>query len=100
MHTQTRQFISLGDFVSVRFRCKGKGCRTELTLPLQDDYTRTHPADFCPNCGSGWLRLSDVNPATAAPVLEQLVDALRSISEWPGQCQISLEIKHDGEQHG
>jgi hypothetical protein len=95
MNIQTKQFISLSDISSFRFRCKTKGCGTELSLPLQENYSLTHPADKCPNCGNGWLRPSDVNPATAAPYLEQLVTAIRSVSEWPGQCEISLEIRPD-----
>jgi hypothetical protein len=93
MQTSTKQYIGLSDFASFRFRCKTKGCGTELSLPLQANYTLTHPAATCPNCKVGWLRLSDVTGVTAAPQLEQLVGAIRSISEWPGQCQISLELK-------
>jgi hypothetical protein len=93
MHTQTRQYLALGDISSFRFSCKTKGCGTELSLPLQENYTSTRPADRCPNCGCGWLKLSDVTDVSAAPLLEQLVAAIRSIPTWPGQCQISLEIK-------
>ncbi len=100
MHTQTKQYIALNDIASFRFRCKTKGCGTELSLPLQENYTLTHPAAKCPNCNAGWLRLSDVTGVTAAPQLEQLVAAIRAISEWPGQVQISLEIRTDGEQRG
>jgi hypothetical protein len=93
MHTQTKNFIALGDIASFRFRCKSKGCCTELSLPLQENYSLTKPADWCPNCGAGWLKISDVTDVSAAPLLEQLVAAIRSIPTWPGQCQISLEIK-------
>lgn len=96
MHTQTKQFISLSDIASFRFRCKNKGCGTELSLPLQDDYSRTHPADRCPNCGSGWLKPSEVANFTAAPLLEQIVAAIRSVSTWPGICDIALEVRTDG----
>jgi hypothetical protein len=60
MQTQTRKFISLGDFVSFRFRCKTKGCGTELSLPLQENYTLTHPAAKCPNCNAA-LRFSKLH---------------------------------------
>ena len=98
MDTQTKQFISLGDIVSFKFRCKNKKCGTELSLPLQENYTLTKPADWCPNCGAGWLRISDTTNISAAPFLEQLVSALRSISAWPGLCDLSLEIRTDGQQ--
>ena len=93
MTNQTKTFIALGDIASFRFTCTNRGCGTELTVPLQEDYSRTHAADKCPNCHEGWLKPSDVNSATAAPLLEQIVAAIRSISEWPVQCQISLELK-------
>jgi hypothetical protein len=98
MHTQTRQYIAINDILSFKFRCKNKKCGTELSLPLQENYSLTKPADWCPNCGAGWLKISDVTNVSAAPFLERLVSAIRSISEWPGQCEIALEIKPNVEQ--
>jgi hypothetical protein len=97
MLTQTKRYIALGDISAFRFRCKNKKCGTELSLPLQENYSLTKPADWCPNCGAGWLKISDVTCVSAAPFLEQLVSSLRSISAWPGQCEISVEIKPDGQ---
>jgi hypothetical protein len=39
------------------------------------------------------LKLSDVTDYSAVPLLEQLVAAIRSISTWPGQCEVSVEIR-------
>jgi hypothetical protein len=92
MNTQSKQFISLSDITGFRFRCKGKRCGAELSLPLQENYSLTHPVDCCPNCGSPWLKLSDAQNGTVVPLLEQIVSSIRSLSSWPGVCEVNLEV--------
>jgi hypothetical protein len=92
MNTQSKQFISLSDITGFRFRCKGKRCGAELSLPLQENYSLTHPVDSCPNCGNPWLKLSDGPNGSVVPLLEQIVTSIRSLSSWPGACSIIAEI--------
>ncbi len=87
-----KQSINLNEITGFRFRCKGKRCGAELSLPLQESYSLTHPVDSCPNCGSPWLRLSDGPNGTVVPKLEQIVASIRSLSSWPGACGITAEI--------
>jgi hypothetical protein len=93
MNNQTKQYLNLNEITGFRFRCKGKRCGAELSLPFQDNYTRTHPVDSCPNCGSPWLKLSDSANGSVVPLLEQIVNSIRSVTSWPGQCDLALEIK-------
>jgi hypothetical protein len=93
MNTQSKQFISLSDIDGFRFRCTGKRCGAELSLPLQENYSLTHPVDSCPNCGSPWLKLSDSPNGSVVSQLEQIVASIRSLSSWPGVCAVSAEIK-------
>jgi hypothetical protein len=95
MSNQIKQFLNLNEITGFRFRCKGKRCGAELLLPLQDEYTRTHPVDSCPNCGSPWLKLSDSANGTVVPLLEKIVASIRTVSSWPGVCDISIEIAQD-----
>jgi hypothetical protein len=96
MTGQTKKFINLEEIIGLRFCCKNEKCGAELCLPFQNDFTRSRPADKCPNCGAGWLVLTDRSGgSTVAPLLEKIVQEIRSISQWPGQCEITLEIKPD-----
>lgn len=92
MNNQTKQFLNLNEITGFRFRCKGKRCGAELSLPLQENYSRSRSVDSCPNCGSPWLKLSDSANGSVVHLLEQIVSAIRSISSWPGVCDISIEI--------
>ena len=91
MTSQTKQFLNLNEITGFKFRCKNKRCGAELSLPLQENYL-TNPVDSCPNCGSPWLRLSDGPNGTVVPTLERIVTAIRSLSDWPGVCNITAEI--------
>lgn len=93
MTNQTKKLVSFSDIASFRFRCKNKKCGAELSLPLQENYSLTHPVDACPNCGSPWLKLSDGPNGTVVPLLEQIVAGIRALSMCPGVCDISVEIK-------
>jgi hypothetical protein len=92
MTTHTKQHINLNEITGFKFRCTGKRCGAELTLPLQENYSLTHPVDSCPNCGSPWLKLSDSPNGSVVSQLEQIVASIRSLSAWPGVCGISVEI--------
>jgi hypothetical protein len=88
-----KQSINLNEITGFRFRCTGKRCGAELSLPLQENYSLTHPVDSCPNCGSPWLRLSDGPNGTVVPLLEQIACSIKSLSTWPGVCGVSLEVR-------
>jgi hypothetical protein len=97
MTNQTKQFVNLSEITAFRFRCTNKKCGAELSLPLQENYSLTHPADSCPNCGSPWLKFSDGPNSSVVPLLEQIVASIRSLSTWPGVCEVSLEVRPSGE---
>jgi hypothetical protein len=87
-----KNYINLNDVTGFRFRCNNKRCGTELSLPLQESYSLTNPVGACPNCGSPWLKFSDEPNSSVVAQLEQIVSSIRSISGWPGVCEVSLEV--------
>lgn len=87
MTNQTKTFINLGEIAGFHFDCKT--CGVELTVPFGADFTRMKTAHKCPGCGDSWLA---VNDGSAAPALADFVQAIKAISQWPGQCNISVEI--------
>lgn len=89
MTNQTKTFIRLGEIAGFHFCCKT--CGVELTVPLRDDFSRSRTARQCPCCGDSWLAMNEATGGSAA--LEKLVQAARAISEWPGQCEVRLEIR-------
>jgi hypothetical protein len=96
MLTQTRKFISLSDIFSFRFLCKT--CGVEMSLPLrEEDFNKARATHKCPNCRDYWLLLNETASGNAVPALEKFVQSIRALSEWPGQCQISLEIRPEQE---
>lgn len=88
MTNQTKTLINLGEIAGFHFHCKT--CSIEMTVPLREDFSRSRTAHKCPGCGDSWLV---VNEAPGGSVeLEKLVQAVRAIAQWPGQCRISVEI--------
>ena len=63
-----------------------------MSLPLREDSSR-RATQKCPNCGDHWLVLNETAAGSAVPVLEKLVQSIKALSEWPGQCDLALEIK-------
>jgi hypothetical protein len=99
MTSQTKRFIELADLVAFRFRCKGEGCGAELCLPLQANFSRDRSADTCPNCGANWLAITNgVTTSSTAQTLERFVKSIQDISRWPGQFDLTLEVKPDPEE--
>jgi hypothetical protein len=78
MHTQTKQFISLGDISSFRFLCKT--CGVELSLPLREDFTRARATHKCPSCSDYWLLLNETASGSAVPALEKFVQSIKALS--------------------
>jgi Zn finger protein HypA/HybF involved in hydrogenase expression len=87
MKNQTKTFINFGEIAAFHFRCKT--CALELTVPFGADFTRTRTAQKCPGCGDSWLQ---VNDGSAVPALANLVESIRTISQWPGVCEVSIEV--------
>jgi Zn finger protein HypA/HybF involved in hydrogenase expression len=87
MTNQTKTFINFDEITAFRFRCKT--CALELTVPFGADFTRTRTAHNCPGCGDSWLH---VNDGSAVPALADLVESIRTISQWPGVCEVSIEV--------
>lgn len=89
MTNQNRTYITFNEIAALKLHCKT--CGLELSIPLREDTRRaTHK---CPNCGDYWLVLNETTNGSAVPVLEKLVASIKVLSEWPGQCGLSLEIK-------
>jgi len=97
MTSQTKKFIEFSDIVAVRFRCKSDDCGAELSLPLQAKFSRDHKADKCPNCGSAWLLVptNGSSGSSIAPSLERVAQCIHDLSKWPGNFEITLEVKLD-----
>jgi Zn finger protein HypA/HybF involved in hydrogenase expression len=87
MNTKSKTLIGFDEITAFHFRCKT--CSLEMTIPVREDFTRTRTAHKCPSCGDSWLV---VNDGSAAPALANFVQAINAISQWPGQCGISVEI--------
>jgi transcription elongation factor Elf1 len=94
MTTQTKKFINFEDIISYRFNCKR--CGAELCLPLQVDLNKTEPVNTCPNCKKEWAKMNDgTGGISIAGSLAKFAEAIQKISQWPGGCEITLEIKPD-----
>lgn len=87
MNTKSKTLIGFGEIAAFHFRCKT--CGVELSIPLREDFTRTRTAHKCPGCGDSWLA---VNDGSAAPALANFVQSIKTISQWPGECDVSVEI--------
>lgn len=88
MNSQTKTLIGFGEIAAFHFLCKT--CGIELTVPLRDDFSRSRTVHKCPGCGDSWLVVNETPGGSAA--LEKFVQAVTALSQWPGQCKISVEI--------
>lgn len=87
MTTQIKRYVQLADVKGIRFACKN--CKSELFLPLQRSTAQDQPADSCPNCSRPWMV---VNGKQRTKSLDELVRSLWELSEWPGECEVTLEV--------
>jgi hypothetical protein len=94
MMSEAKKFIAFGDILAFRFRCKREGCGAELLLPLEAKFHRDKVADSCPNCGANWLAVEHISASSSiAPALERIVGNIQEVSRWPGQFELTLEVK-------
>jgi len=101
MTSQTKKFIELSDILAFHFRCKRENCGTELSVPLQTTFGRHQVADSCPNCGSDWLVVNtgiSGSGSSIAPALDKIAAYINEISRWPGNFELTLELKPDPEE--